>query len=186
MVVLPKKNWVKFWLLLQSYRDIAWYVAGPHTLTRFVVRLELHQRGVRVATRCWLDSQIQCMFQASFSEICYTVTLADPGHGVIILESKVTATWKSCRNGRCHGNGYFCITNYLHPTSSGVVIRLQHYIHGCIFLTTASLDNGRQANWNTCQVKKVENVTGKYFITFTLSSSKKRNGNCELYLSMAE
>jgi len=112
VVVLPKKNWVKLWLLLQSYRDIAWYVACPHiTCRRSVVRLELHQRGVRVATGCSLDSQPQCMFHASFSEICYTVTFADPGHGVIILESKVTAIWMCSRNGRCHGNVYLCITN---------------------------------------------------------------------------
>jgi len=133
VAVLPTKNWVKFWLLLQSYRDIAWYVAGPHIFRKSVVRLELHQTGVRVATRCSLDSQPQCMFQAFFFEICYTVTLAEPGPGVIILESKVTATWKSYRNRRCHGNGYLCTTNYLHPTSCGVVIRLQHYVNECIF-----------------------------------------------------
>jgi len=97
------------------------------------VRRELQQRGVRAATRCWLDSQPQCMFQASFSEIHFTVALAEPGHGVIIPESNVTASWMCSRNRRCHVNGYWFITNQLHPTSSGVVIRLQHYVNECIF-----------------------------------------------------
>jgi len=77
------------------------------------------------------------MFQASFLEICYTVTFADSGLGVIILESKVTASWMCNRNRRCHGNvcinGSVYYLNYLNPTSSGVVIRLQHYVNECIF-----------------------------------------------------
>jgi len=76
--------------ILQSYRDIAGHVAGPHTLTRFAVRLELHQRGVGVATRSWLNSQLQCMVQAFssviVSEIHSTVTFSDSGIGVVVVE----------------------------------------------------------------------------------------------------
>ena len=91
--------------ILQSYRDIAGYVAGPHTLTRFVVRLELQQRGVGVATRSWLNSQLQCMVQAFSSEIHSTVTFGDSGIGVVVVERKIVA--KCRRNSGCHGNVYF-------------------------------------------------------------------------------
>jgi len=104
-----EKYLAKFSDILQSYRDIAGYVAFPHTFTRFVVRLELQQRSEGDATRCLLDTQLQCMVQAcSFvivSEIHLTIIFGDSGIGVVVVERKIVA--KSRRNSGCHGNVYF-------------------------------------------------------------------------------
>jgi len=113
-------------VVFQSYRNVTRLVTSPHIFTgRSVERLEQHHGGVRAATKCWLNSQLQRVFLALFVEMRLTFTFLDSGHGMIILERKVIAEAKCSRNCRRHGNVYLCVANQLHLTSCSVVVRLQ-------------------------------------------------------------